>query len=136
LRRFDDLSFVRFFGFPDSAALSEPQVFEDFVFSHAPQFRTKTCLATEVKRGGELRGVIFFIRLYLGETRVIDSWASQTTWSTPYVRFNAPTSVKKGDLIEISIQSDLSRSPSYSIGLAHKVNGSAREIGQYAWAGD
>src|SRR5579872_1862538 len=32
LRRFDDISFVRFFGFPQSAALSEPQVFEDFVF--------------------------------------------------------------------------------------------------------
>jgi hypothetical protein len=136
LQRFDALSFVRFFGFPLPAALSEPQVFENFVFRQAPQLRTNARLVVEIKRDGELRGVLFFIRLYLSETRVVDTWASQTIWSTPYVRLKAPISVRKGDVVEMNIQSDLSGNPSYSLTMAHKVNGSAREIGQYAWSGD
>jgi hypothetical protein len=79
LRPFDSLTFVRFFGFPYSPALSEPQVVEDFVFHQAPRLRTSTRLAVEIKRGGELRGVLFFIRLFVGETKVVDSWSSQTS---------------------------------------------------------
>jgi hypothetical protein len=135
-RRFDALSFVRFFGFPHAASLCDPAVFEDIVFSQPPQLRTNTQLAIEIKRDGELRGVCFFIRLYLSETRVVDTWASQTSWATPYVRLNANTSVKKGDLVEISIEADLSGNPSYSLKLLHKTDGSAIEIGQYAWSGD
>jgi hypothetical protein len=136
LRPFEGLSFVWFFGFPHGAALSEPQVFEDFVFQETPQLQTDTRLVMEIKRDGELRGICFFIRLYLSETRVVDSWASQTAWSTPYIRLKAPTPVRKGDFVEMSIQSDLSGNPSYSLSLVHKVDGSAREIGQYAWSGD
>jgi hypothetical protein len=136
LRRFEALSFVWFFGFPHQAALSEPQVFEDFVFRESPQLHSNARLVMEIKRDGELRGVCFFIRLYVGETRVVDSWVSQTAWSTPYVRLRAPTSVRKGELVEMSIQSDLSGNPSYSLQLMHKVDGALRKIGQYAWSGD
>jgi hypothetical protein len=66
LRRFEALSFVWFYGFPHPAALSEPQVFEDFVFPESPQLHTDTRLVMEIKRDGELRGVCFFIRLYVG----------------------------------------------------------------------
>jgi hypothetical protein len=136
LRRFDTLSFVRFFGFPQAAALSEPQVFEDIVFHQPPQFHTNARVIVEIKRGGELRGVLLFIRLYFGETRIVDAWASQTSWSTPYVRLKAAASVRKGDLVEIGIQSDLSGNPAYTMKLARIVDGSARPIGEYAWSGD
>jgi hypothetical protein len=136
LRPFEGLSFVWFFGFPHAAALSEPQVFEDIVFRDAPQLRTNTRLVIEIKRDGELRGVCFFIRLSVSETRVVDTWASTTAWCTPYVRFNAPTPVRKGDFVEMTIQSDLSGNPSYSILLMHQSNGTVKEIGQYAWSGD
>jgi protein arginine N-methyltransferase 1 len=136
LRSFEGLSFVWFFGFPHDAALSEPQVFEDLVFREAPQLCTNTRLVMEITRDGELRGVCFFIRLCVSETRVVDSWASQTAWSTPYIRLKAPTPARKGDLVELSIESDLSGNPSYSLRLVHKMDGSAREIGQYAWSGD
>jgi hypothetical protein len=136
LQPFEGLSFAWFFGFPHCAALSEPQVFEDFVFHEAPELQSNKRLVMELKRDGELRGVCFFIRLYIGETRIVDSWASQTAWSTPYIRLKAPTHVRKGEIVEMSIQSDLSGNPSYSLRLMHKVDGSAREIGQYAWSGD
>jgi hypothetical protein len=136
LRRFEALSFVWFYGFPHPAALSEPQVFEDFVFRESPQLHSNTRLFMEIKRDGELRGVCFFIRLCVSETRVVDSWVSPTTWSTPYVRLKAPTPVRKGEFVEMSIQSDLSGNPSYSLQLMREVNGALREIGQYAWSGD
>jgi hypothetical protein len=136
LRPFEGLSFVWFFGFPHSAALSEPHVFEDFVFPEAPQLCTNTRLFMQSKRDGELRGVCFFIRLYVGETRVVDSWASHTTWCNPYVRLKRPTPIRKGDFVEMNIQSDLSGNPSYSIRLMHHGYGTVKEIGQYAWSGD
>jgi hypothetical protein len=135
-QRFESLSFVWFFGFPHAAALSEPQVFEDFVFHETPQLQTDKRLFMEIKKDAELRGICFFIRLYLSETRVVDSWASQTAWSTPYIRLKAPSPVRKGDLVEMSIQSDVLGNPSYALRLMHKRDGSAREIGQYAWSGD
>jgi hypothetical protein len=136
LRPFDSLSFVWFFGFPHSAALSEPYVFEDFVFREPPQLHTDTRLVMEIKRDGELRGVCFFIRLSADETRVVDSWASHTTWCNPYVRLAAPAPVRKGDFVEMRIRSDLSGEPSYAIQLVHRADGAAKEIGQYAWSGD
>ena len=48
----------------------------------------------------------------------------------------ASTGEKKGDLVELDIQSDLSGNPSYSLKMVHRVDGSARELGQYAWSGD
>lgn len=135
-RRFDTLSFVRFFGFPSSATLSDPQVFEDIVFSQPPRLDATAQLDLEVKRDGELRGVVFFIRLFLNESRVVDTLASQTSWSTPYVRFAATTSVKKGDHVRVSIESHLSGNPSYSLTVVHNPAGSARVIGRYAWSGD
>jgi hypothetical protein len=135
-RPYDALPFVRFFGFPHSAALSEPHVFEDIVCSQVPKLRTSSQLRIEIKRDGELRGVCFFIRLYLNETNLVDTWASQTSWSTPYVRLTANAAVKKGDLVEMSIQSDLLGNPTYSLKLVHIADGSARELGRYAWSGD
>jgi hypothetical protein len=136
LRPFDGLSFVWFFGFPHAAALSEPEVFEDFVFHQAPQLRASSRLEMEVKRDGELRGVCFFIRLSVGETRVVDTWTSRTAWSTPYVRLKAPVPVRKGDLVEIRTRCDLAGNPIYAIQLMHHVDGAVKEIGQYEWSGD
>jgi hypothetical protein len=136
LRPFEGLSFVWFFGFPHAAALSEPHVFEDVVFRQAPQLRTNTRLGMEIKRDGELRGVCFFIRLYVGGTRVVDSWASRTAWSTPYVRLKAPAPVRKGDRVDMITQSDLSGNPSYSLQLTHHADGAVKELGRYAWSGD
>jgi protein arginine N-methyltransferase 1 len=136
LQPFDGLPFVRFFGFPADAVLSEPEVFEDFVFAQPPRLRTDARLVMEVKRDGELRGICFFIRLHVSETRVIDTLASHTTWSTPYVRLKSPVPVSKGDVVELGVQSDLSGNPTYSVQLAHKTGGSAREVGRYEWSGD
>jgi hypothetical protein len=136
LRRFDDLSFVRFFGFPKAAWLSEPAVFEDIVFNQAPQLRVNTQVPVEITRDGELRGVCFFIRLFLSETRVVDTWASQTSWSTPYVRLQTKVPVRKGDIVELGIEADLSGNPSYSLKLVRKAEGITRELGRYAWSGD
>jgi hypothetical protein len=83
-----------------------------------------------------LQGVFFFLRIYFNDTRVLDTWASPTCWEMPFVRFKQPAPVKKGDHLELCIQSDLSRTPSYSLQLAHQVNGSAKRIGEYAWSGD
>jgi hypothetical protein len=136
LRPFESLSFVRFFGFPHPAVLSEPHVFEDFVFREAPKLRTNSRLAVEIKRNGQLRGVCFFIRLHVGEGRVVDTWTSETSWCTPYVRLEAPRSVRKGDIIEMSIQTDLSGNPSYSLQLIQEADGAPMELGRYAWSGD
>jgi hypothetical protein len=136
LRPFEGLSFVWFFRFPHAAALSEPHVFEDIVFREAPQLRRSTRLVMEIKRDGELRGVCFFIRLHVGATRVVDSWASQTAWSTPYVRLKAPAPVRKGDRVDVIIESDLSGNPRYSLQLMHHAEGALKELGRYAWSGD
>jgi hypothetical protein len=135
-RRLDDITFVRFFGFPRAAAISRPQVFEDVVFDQAPELRTDERLAVEVERDGELRGILFFIRLHLSDQRSIDTWASHTTWSTPYVRLKAPVRVRKGDRVQVGIQRDLSGNPRYAVQLMYTAGGSASEIGRYAWAGD
>jgi protein arginine N-methyltransferase 1 len=136
LRSFESLSFVWFFGFPHAAALSAPHVFEDFVSRETPRLHTNTRLDIRLERDGELRGVCFFIRVHVDETRIIDSWASHTTWCNPYVRLEAATPVRKGDLVEMTIQSDLSGNPRYEIRLAHHANGAVKGIGQYAWSGD
>jgi hypothetical protein len=44
--------------------------------------------------------------------------------------------VRKGDLVEVNVQSDLSGNPSYSLQLMYKVDGALKEIGRYAWSGD
>jgi hypothetical protein len=139
LRRFqrlDRLPFVRVFGFRARGALSDPYVFEDFTFSQVQQFQRSARLDMEINRDGVLQGVFFFLRIYFRDTRVLDTWASQTCWETPFVRFEQPTRVKEGDRVELCIQSDLSGTPSYSLQMAHRVNGSAKRIGDYAWAGD
>jgi hypothetical protein len=135
-RRLDDLSFIRFFGFPESAALSEPYVFEDFEFCQVPQLQTSRQIVMEIQRPGQLRGICFFIRLHLSEGRVVDTWTKQTSWSTPYVRLKAATSVRRGDLVEVSFESDLTGSSSYALALTHKRNGSATQLGEYTWRGD
>jgi hypothetical protein len=111
-------------------------VFEDFIFNRTIQFSTSSRLDFEIDRDAELRGLLFFIRLYFGDKRVVDTWDSNTTWATPYFRLKAAAKVKKGDIVEMSIQSDLSRNPCFSLQLVHKANGSAREIGRYDWTGD
>jgi hypothetical protein len=135
-QRLDRLPFVRVFGFRPRDALSEPHVFEDFTFRQEQQFRRSLRLDIEIKRDGVLQGVFFFLRIYLTETRVLDTWATPTCWETPFVRFKQPTRVQQGDRVELCIQSDLSGTPCYSLQLAHQVNGSAKRIGEYAWAGD
>jgi predicted nicotinamide N-methyase len=135
-RRLDEFPFVRVFGFPSRSTLSEPQVFEDFAFRQEQQLRRTVRLVAEIKRGGMLHGVFFFLRLSFTDAAVLDTWISQTTWATPYVRFKTPAVVKRGDQVELTIESDLSGNPSYSLQLMHRVNGSAKMIGEYAWAGD
>jgi hypothetical protein len=135
-QRLDRLPFVRVFGFRPRDVLSEPYVFEDFTFGQAQQLRRGVRLDVEIKRDGVLQGVFFFLRIYFTDTRVLDTWASPTCWETPFVRFRQPTRVKEGDRVELCIQSDLSGTASYSLRLAHQVNGSARPIGEYAWSGD
>ena len=133
---FEQLEFVRFFGFPHAAALSDPLIFEDIQLSQAPDPPTGRKLAFEIERDGVLRGICLFIRLHLSEADIIDTWESQTSWSTPYIRFKAGTSVHAGDTVEMDIQSDLSGNPSYRVQLTHIADGAAREIGEYAWSGD
>lgn len=135
-RAYSGLSFVRFFGFPPRAALSAPQVFEDIVFRDSPPLQNQRRLLLTAERDGTLRGVLLFIRLHFGAGRVVDTWASQTTWATPFIRMKAAFPVKAGDVIEMATQSDLSGNPTYSIRLAQVVNGSMRDIGEYAWTGD
>jgi hypothetical protein len=135
-RRMASLPFVRVFGFRPSSALSEPQVVEDFVFRQEQELHPTVSLNIETTRDGVLRGVFFFIRIHFTETRVLDTWISQTTWATPFVRFKTPAPVRKGDCIDLTIRSDLSGSPSYSLEMMQRVDGSARLIGRYDWTGD
>jgi hypothetical protein len=135
-QRLDRLPFVRVFGFRPRDALSEPHVFEDFNFHRAQQFQSSVRLDMEIKRGGLLQGVFFFLRIYFNETRVLDTWATPTNWETPFVRFKHPARVKAGDYVELCIQSDLSGTPSYSLQMTRRADGSAKLVGEYAWAGD
>jgi hypothetical protein len=135
-QRLDRLPFVRVFGFRQRDALSEPYVFEDFSFRQMQQLRHSVRLDMEIKRDGVLQGVLFFLRIYFSETRVLDTWATPTCWETPFVRFKQPARVKEGDHVELCIQSDLSGTPSYSLQMTHRANGSTKCIGAYAWAGD
>ena len=132
----DRLPFIRVFGFRPRDALSEPYVIEDFTFRQEQQFRRFVRLDMKIKRDGVLQGVFFFLRIYFNDTRVLDTWASHTCWETPFVRFKQPTRVNAGDRVQLCIQSDLSGTPSYSLQLAHQVNGSTKQIGEYAWLGD
>ena len=86
LQPFETYRFVRFFGFPHSAALSEPQIFEDFVLAEEVPLRTSKTIVFEIARDGILRGVFLYIRLDMAGAQVIDTWNSHTSWSTPYVR--------------------------------------------------
>jgi hypothetical protein len=136
LRGADAFPFFRFYGFPHGAALSEPQVFEDVEFRREPRLQTDDRVVLRVTRDGMLRGVCFFIRLHVSETRIIDTWNDKTSWSSPYIRFPAATLVRRGDVVEAAVRSDLSGHPSYSITLTHQAGSSPREIGRYAWSGD
>jgi hypothetical protein len=136
LRGVDSFSFFRYYHFPPSAVLSRPHAFEDIVFRHDAQLHTENRFAVRVERDGLLRGVCFFMRLHVSQARIIDTWNSKTSWSTPYIRFETGTSVRAGDLVEVSTQSDLSGHPSYSIALTHQGGGAPQEIGRYAWTGD
>jgi hypothetical protein len=135
-QRLDRLPFVRVFGFRPRDALSQPYVVEDFTFRQVQQFRRSVRLDMEIKRDGMLQGVFFFLRIYFNDTRVLDTWATSTCWETPFVRFKQPARVKEGDHVELCIQSDLSGTPSYSLQMTHRAEGSAKQIGAYAWAGD
>jgi hypothetical protein len=135
-QRLDGLPFVRVFGFRPRDALSEPYVFEDFIFSQMQQFRRSVRLDMVIQRDGVLQGVFFFLRIYFSDTRVLDTWANHTCWETPFVRFKQPALVKKGDRVELCIQSDLSGNASYSLQMTHQVDGSTKRIGEYAWSGD
>ena len=134
-KRFESLSFVRFFGFPRSAVLSEPQVFEDIVFTAAPDLLARHELRFEVLRDGRLRGICFFIRLFLDESNCVDTWEHRTNWFIPYVRLKEPTAVKKGDLIDVSVSADIAENPRYSLRFTHTQGRLTREIGSYAWSG-
>lgn len=134
-KRFNSLSFVRFFGFPASAVLSEPKIFEDIAFDAAPELQNDRQLRFEILRDGQLRGVCFFIRLHLDDTNRVDTWEHRTNWFIPYVRLKAATSVKKGDLVEVSVRADISGNPTYSLRLTHTTGTSTREIGSHSWSG-
>jgi hypothetical protein len=106
------------------------------VFCQDAQLHTEKRFVVRVERDGLLRGVCFFMRLHVSETRIIDTWNSKTSWSTPYIRFKTATPVRAGDLVEVDTRSDLSGHPSYSVTLTHQAGGTPWEIGQYAWTGD
>jgi len=76
------------------------------------------------------------LRLHVSGTRIIDTWNSKTSWSTPYIRLETGTSVRAGDLVEVATRSDLAGHPSYSVTLSHQGGGWPREIGHYSWTGD
>jgi protein arginine N-methyltransferase 1 len=135
-QRLDRLPFVRVFGFQPQDALSEPYVFEDFTFRQVQQLKHSVRLDMEIKRDGVLQGVFFFLRIFFNDTRLLDTWASHTCWERPFVRFQHPTRVQAGDRVLLCVQSDLSGTPHYALQLTHQVNGSAQQIGEYAWAGD
>jgi hypothetical protein len=135
-QRLDRLPFLRIFGFRPRDALSEPYVIEDFIFRQVQQLQGSVRLDIEIKRDGVLQGVFFFLRIYFNDTRMLYTWVSPTCWETPFVRFKQPTRVKEGDRVELCIQSDLSGTPSYSLQMTHRADGSVKRIGAYGWAGD
>jgi hypothetical protein len=135
-RRYEDVRFVRFFGYPRSAALSRPHPVEDLDLAGSPVLRTDRRIDIPIERGGLLRGVLFFIRLSLGPGHAVDSWAASTTWSTPFVRLETPTRVRRGDVVELRFESDLVGGPNYRLTLTREEGGQTRELGQYAWEGD
>jgi hypothetical protein len=132
----DSFPFVRVFGFRSTDVLSEPHVFEDFTFSQDQQLRSRARLEMEIKRAGKLQGAFFFLNIHFGNSRVIDTWPSHTSWATPFVRFKSSVLVSQGDKIELSIWSDVSGSPRYSLEMTQSINGSIRRIGDYTWSGD
>jgi hypothetical protein len=136
MQRFNSLTYIRFYGFPHEAALSEPHVFEDVRFEQEPRLLADGRLVLRVKQDGLLRGVCFFIRLHVSEARVIDTWEGHTSWSTPYVRFRAATPVRTGDAVELAVRSDLSGNPRYSVTATLVAGTSRHEVGHYAWSGD
>jgi protein arginine N-methyltransferase 1 len=133
---FERLSFVRFFGFPAEAVLSDPEVFEDILLADAIPGTTRREVLFSVKRDGLLRGLCLSIRLFLDPDHVIDTWASHTSWSTPYLRLPAATPVEAGETITMTVETDLSASPSYSVVLRRGSGATGAEIGRYAWSGD
>jgi hypothetical protein len=136
LELYEKLRFVRFFSFPGSAALTAPAVFEDlkFIETHNPETRRR--IEVTVERDGQLRGAHFFIHLHLAGDRIIDTRTGQTSWSTPFVRFDTPTPVRRGEILEVTVQTELSANPSYAISVVQRENGRITEIGRYAWSGD
>jgi PRMT5 arginine-N-methyltransferase len=134
-KRLDALSFLRFYGFPASAILSKPEIFEDIEFDRPADVDNNRRLRFEITRDGRLRGVCFFIRLHLDAKRCVDTWESRTNWFIPYVRLKAATSVKRGDLVEVSVHADISGNPTYSLRFLHTTGTSTREIGSHSWSG-
>jgi hypothetical protein len=90
----------------------------------------------KVERDGELRGVLIFIRLHFGRNRFVDTWKSQTSWSTPYIRLKTATPVRRGDLIEVTVRTDITENPRYSMNVARLEDGSRADLGGYEWMGD
>jgi hypothetical protein len=134
---YEGLRFVRFFSFPLAAALTEPAIFEDFVFAETSVTRTSRRVAVTIERDGMLRGAHFFIRLHLGGRNVIDTRSGQTSWSTPFLRFDAPTPVRKGDEIEVSIETDLFANPTFALIVRRTTrDGGVTKIGHYVWSGN
>ena len=134
-KRLESLSFVRYFGYPATAVLSMPQVFEDVVFDQATELRTDRQLRFDITRDGQLRGLCFFIRLHLDGANVVDSWESRTNWFIPYVRLEKATPVKRGDKVEAAVHADLSGNPTYSVKLMHTSGTVTRAIGEHTWSG-
>ncbi len=130
------LSFVRFFGFPEAAVLAEPAVFEDLWLASATPGRTRREVDFRIRRDGLLRGVCLSIRLFLDEDHAVDTFESHTSWATPFVRLQAATPVKAGETITMTVEADLSASPAYELALSRRTDGEAVEIGRYAWSGD
>jgi hypothetical protein len=133
---YKELKFVRFFSFPRSAALTAPAVFEDLKFTETLDFETSRRITVTVERDGELRGVHFYIRLHFAGDRTIDTRAGQTSWATPFVRFDAATPVREGDTLEVVVETELSANPSYAISVARNESGRMMQIGRYGWSGD
>jgi protein arginine N-methyltransferase 1 len=133
---YERLSFVRYFGFPSTAVLSRPQTFEDILLSEAVPSAGRREVTFQVERDGTLRGVCLSIRLFLDDAHVVDTWESQTSWSTPFIRLPAGVSVTTGEVVVMTVETDLSDSPSYAMTLRRRTAAGDAEIGHYAWRGD
>lgn len=133
---YEDLRFVRFFSFPGSAALTAPAVFEDFKFAEKLELKASRRITFTAERDGEVRGMHFFVRLHFPGDRTVDTRTGQTSWATPFVRFDAATPVRKGDTLEAVAETDLTANPRYAISVTRNDGGRVTEIGRYAWSGD